>query len=616
MRRNFYGAAGFQPADSAQGAAFNSGSFTSPVTGVTILNTYGYSGVYKGSLSSQGNMVAMQLNTGGLNYVPTGNYIQQYDSEGNYLGSIPETVASIYLNGYFRVYRKDPRTCTFGANTAMPALTGVMPSKYTTTPGNFLYYIDIQCCRVSGTNAFDNAKFISAFNSALSWVITSNGYLSALNSASNTGLSYYGADSYGNLISQGFDTLATGSAVKTALGNQGIMVSTIPQGNFGTPNAVAQVMLEQGLGSINNMSTTLLQNGVTLNNIESNNYTAIISSTLANITNPTDLSTIQYVVESSIPDMQSALDYTIIERSSGLPNDSQYVTMAEVGEELYRKAPNSTFTTGKQLKEILENVQSAVSANVEAIGNTSVLLNPDIVSSIRSYLPVSANNQPITVLNIIGSASGYLTEYIQKVNDGLAALAATDYGSQLSSLFGEISRYAARVPLDTAEQLAAVTYQPIPPGVYEYQTNETGTIEARVVSPPGPDYWQVKTEEKKQQYYALVNTIMADTTGTIPAIIKQINDNYDLVCQQINLEYNNWMKANIQISGYNDANTYLGFVSSLPGYGADTQNLGSDYLLYNMAMPNTSGDLVKSILAQAKNNSLFSNVGVRIKGIL
>ena len=76
------------------------------------------------------------------------------------------------------------------------------------------------------------------------------------------------------------------------------------------------------------------------------------------------------------------------------------------------------------------------------------------------------------------------------------------------------------------------------------------------------------------------------------------------------------MKANIQITGYNDASTYLGFVSSLPSYGADTQNLGTDYLFYNMAMPTTSGDLVKAIIAQSKNNSLFGNVGVQIKGII
>ena len=128
-----------------------------------------------------------------------------------------------------------------------------------------------------------------------------------------------------------------------------------------------------------------------------------------------------------------------------------------------------------------------------------------------------------------------------------------------------------------------------------------------------------KTEaaiEKKKEYFALVNTIVNDQSGMIPTMVKQINDNYDIACQQINLEYNNWMKANIQIVGYNDPSTYMGFVSSLPSNGADSQNLGTDYLLYNMAMPNASGDLVKNIIEQSKLNTLLSNVGIRIKGII
>jgi hypothetical protein len=107
------------------------------------------SGVYTGSLSSMGNFVAMALNEGGYQQI--------------YAGRDPETGGDVFVNipwltGYMREYWKSPSGCTFGSNSAIPALTGVMPSTYSDTPGNLLYYIDLQLCRASGSNFFNNFR--------------------------------------------------------------------------------------------------------------------------------------------------------------------------------------------------------------------------------------------------------------------------------------------------------------------------------------------------------------------------------------------------------------------------------------------------------------------------
>lgn len=598
---------GYGSSASATAAEFNSGAFVDsnqllPLT-PSELARQGYSGVYSGSLSSQGNMVAMQLSKGGPYY----NYVVVEPRTGE-----TAAVPGPYLTGYLRQYLKDPRQCTFGANSAIPAITGVMPTKYTATPGNLLYYIDIQMTRLTGSNTFDSKFFINAFTQALNWAVTSNGYISSINAAENTNLPYHGAHDTAQLITSGFNLLASSQAVKLALKNQGLMAQTITSGNFGTPNAVAQTLIDLGLGSINNLSSTLLQNGVTLQNISSNNYTAIITQTLANITNPTDLETIQYVVESSIPNITSALDYTSIEKSSGIKNDSTFVTMANVGQALYNKGPISTFGNGKAIYNFLANLQYNVPPSVDQIATQTSMLRPDIIASLRSYLPISADNQPIGVLNVVGMASGYLVDYVNLVNEGLAALSATEYGAQISSTLNAISRYEAEVPADAAEAAAAERYVPIPPGVLG--TDEYGN--SFYIEQPGPNYYQIKSAEYQTEYYNILANVVADPNNTTQAIVKQINDNYDILCSQTSLEYQNWMKANLQVSGYGDNGLFFGFVSSLPGYGADRDNLGTDLLLYGMAQSNDAGDLVKTILEQAKNTVLLANVNVKPLGTL
>lgn len=525
------------------------------------------SGIYDGSLSAQGNMLAMQLGEGEYQYNSSTGAVKPYHS------------------GYFKEYLKDPRGDIFGANTLMPALTGVMPDKFTDMPGNAIYYTDLALYRISGGNQFDQFYFVNAFTSAVGWVLTVNNYLAALKKAEDTNLAYYGADSFQVLTTQGFNKYQVGNALVTAFRNIGLMASVLTSGYFGTANAVADVMLENGLGYINNLSLNLYTAGVNFDDIGNSLYTDIITQELRQITNPADIETIQEVLGSTIPNMFNPLDYTRIDRASGLPNDSEFATFAEVGLDFFKRAPNLILQTGQEIADLINNVQSNVTANVESLtGNT--LINQETIDSLRNFLPIGANNEPITMLNVIGMASGYQSELMREVNDGIAQLYATQYGTQIRDTFTEISRLSARLPLTTAEQTRDIAS------------------------------WDRLLEQKKDEYYTLVNTIVADTTGNIPAIVNQINDNYDKFTTNLYYEIKNYEKSNINVTSYGDTISVLTFVQSIPGYSADTANIATDYMLYGLTQDTLEGEVARTVLDTGKNDLFFRESGVTIVGTL
>ena len=576
------------------------------------------SGVYVGSLSAQGNMVAMMLNTGNINPIT-----ETIGASG--WGTRPTTLIrgmKPYLSGYFRQYYQDPTKCTFGADTVMPALTGVMPAKYTDMPGNFLYYVDLQLTRLTGSNLFDNFYFINSFNQALGWITTANDYIAGLKNAEGNNLAYYGSKNYVDLVTQGFNKYQQGQALITTFNKIGKMVDSVPTGHFGTPNAVAKTLIDLGLGYIGDLTNTLRSAGVNFQDIYNPIYTSIITQTLGSITSATgaDFTTVHAVVGRSIQGMNSLLDYASIEGVSKLTNDSAFATLADVGRDLYQRAPNFTFTTGTAVATMIQNIQAEVSANVEAISTTTSLLTPEIIASLRTFLPQTADNKPASILNVIGMASGYLTDYINNVNLGIARLYATSYGPTIRQLFTDMTQYYGEVALSDAEAQAASRYAPNPPftyatGEYGYQS-EIGR-NSLPIQPPGYNtYWSRKLEETQNTYYALLNTIVNDKSGEIPDIVNQINSNYTYVCEQLYYEYHNYNRANMQTTAFSDNSQLFSFVSSLPENGADPTNIGTDYLLYGMCQPNPSGDLAKSILGQSKNNQILANAGVRIRGIV
>lgn len=548
------------------------------------------SAVFLGSLSSQGRLVAEQLN------------------EGDYLPVTDPIVATTqpyrpYLAGYFAQYWQDPTKTIFGADTAIPAITGVLPAKYGTLAipltGSLIYYIDLSISRLTGGGNLDNNKvfdifyFINSLNQAVSWATTSNEYISAINQAEDTNFAYYGSTDYQDLITGNFDKIKNSRPALTAIKNIGRLIATVTTGQFGTPNAVAQTMLDNGLGFVNNFSADLLQQGVDVTNLLNDLYTSRISNSLAKITNTNDLLLIQSVLETTVPNISSPLDYTDIAKSSGIPNDGVFTRMQDLGREIYRIAPNLTFVLGSTFALMLENLRQDGVNQISSISTANSLLTPQIIASLRSYLPQTADNQTVSVLNIIGAASGYLAEPMTKVNNGLAALYATAYGPQIRNLLELISRTNAKIAVNDQE----IAYA---------QAN--------------PNYWTDLCSQYQTEYKTLLNTIVNDKNTDTNYIVRLINDNYDLICQQIYFETINYQKANfsnitaqqLALNGVNTNTIIFDFATLLPFYGADATNIGTDALLFGMAQNNTGGNLIKAILAQAKNNQLLGLAGVNI----
>jgi hypothetical protein len=547
---------------------------------------YANSGIYSGSLSSQGNLLAMQLTPYSPLPAP---------------GSTAENPTyTPWLWGYFRAYWDDPRLTTFGANSAIPAITGVVPTKYSEQiPGNLVYWIDLAICRLLGIQSdqaasFNLFYFLQRFNEAIGYTDISNQFIAATNQAEDTNLSYYGSNNYADFVTNGFDIFNQGAALKKAFTNLGQIIQTVPSGGFGTINSIASIMIDKGLGFVNDLTENLLLAGVNLDDIYNPIYTKRIESILGAITAASDLLIIQGVLETSVNNITSPLDYISIEKVSGRPNDSAFATLADAGRKLFTLAPSLTFTNGSSLVTLLDTLRTDGAANLNISTSTSTL-NSAAITNIREFLPQTADNQTIAVLNVVGSAAGYYTEQLKKVNDAIAALYATPYGLQLRTVMENISKVSSRAI--------------VPDGITVNPT--TGQTD---------QFWDSLVTQYTTEYFNLLQTIVSDPSDNIQFLVDTINTNYDYICQQLFFEISNYNKANFQTNldlvGNTAPNYSLwSFVSTLPYYAADPTNIGTDYLLYGLSQNNTSGNIAKAIIVESKNNQIIGQSGVGIKGL-
>jgi hypothetical protein len=537
-------------------------------------NVPSVSGLYQGTLSAQGNLVAMQLNRGAPKFRSLGIVFRGVDPE-------ELTVQIPYLTGYLREYWKNPTSATFGADSAIPAITAVMPSSIPELQGNALYYVDLQLTRLSGSNFFDNYAFINSFNQILGWVTTSNEYLAALKNSQENNLGYYGAKNYQEFLTQGFSNYGVGNSLRAAISNIGTMITEIKNGYFGTANSVAKHLLDKGLGAIGDLSTKLIAADVNFSNIYDDLYTQDITLALESITGAGDLVIIQTVLGSTIPNLSSPLDYTSIERASGGKNDSVFSNFQAFGLDLYQRAPGLTVANGQELLTVIDQVLAQVPASVESLSTPTSLLPAAIIDGLREFLPTGPNSGPISILNVIGMASGYLISQITAVNQAIDQLSKTSYGNQIRAALTAVSK----------------TYSGL-------QSNIDGTGFSVAT--------QTEYDTAVRNYYNVLNAAATDPQTS--AIVDKINKNWLELCQFTYYEVVNYNKANITAGSFNDNSLIYGFVNSLPSYAADSQSLGTDYLLFGMCQPNQAGDIVKSLLNQNKNNDILSSIGVRITG--
>lgn len=535
--------------------------------------------IYTGTLSAHGNIVAMTVNPGSYKYLEIGT-----NAEGQ-----SEFITVPYLTGYLREYWKNPVTCDLGATSAIPAITGVMPSRFPSTPGNALYYFDLQLTRLTGSNYFDNYYFINTFNQLLGWVTNANNYLLAVNNSQKRNLEYFGVTSYQEFLTQGFNKYAIGQALKIAIANIGTLIQQIPSGSFGTSNSVAKHLVDNGLGSIGQLTIKIQAAGINYSDILNPIYTNQINEILRTITNLSDLTIIQTVLKSTVPTLRSAFDFTSIESCSGRQNDSVFASFQEFGKDLFEKTPNFNITTGAQLSDLIDTVLSQATENVEDLATNKSLLPPDIIENFKKFLPQTPDGKAASILNVIGCATGYLLDNLNAVNTGLERLSKTSYGSQIHTALTDITT-----------------------AFNKYRTSYFSNLDNEIQTFDPVAYKQF--QDKITNYNNLLNQVSADPVTK--NLVQEINFNWDRLCELLSTEVVNYNKANVSISSFNDNTTIYSFVSSLPGYALDTSGLGTDFFLYSLCQPNQAGDIVKSILNQYKNNEILANAGVQIRGVV
>lgn len=528
------------------------------------------SGLFLGTLSAHGNLIAMATNEGTYYYI---------DNNG-VVAIIP------YLTGYLREYWRNPATMSLGANSAIPAITGVIPSTFVNFSGNLLYYIDLQLTRLTGSNYFDNFSFINVFNQALNWVNTSNGYLVGLKNSENTDVQYYGSNNYQEFLTQGYSRYKGSVALKRSLTNLGKIITEINVGYFGTPNSIASIMIKSGLAAVGNLVEKLNAANVNVNNIYNSIYSEQISQVLLTINNASDLNIIQQVLKTTVPNLKSPLDYTSIEKTSGVQNDSFFRTLVEFGTDIRQRTPLLTVETGADLVEIIDSVLEEITPNVENLASEGSLLPQNIIDGLRDYLPLSPDNGPISMLNVIGMASGYLTEDFKTVNDGLLIIDNSAYGVQIHNALEDIG-FAWK----------------------GYVASARGFVAGEVVT---TFFTKNEYDAKVTAYNNLLASIAADPAFS--NTVETVNAAYNRICQATYYEVANFNRANFSTEIYRDNSQIYNFVNNMPGYAADNQNIGTDTMLYGMCQPNEAGDIAKSILNQYKNTQALGEIGVKITG--
>lgn len=524
----------------------NLGTFANIIPGGWMIDGV----LYNGSLSGFGGMIAERISSG-------------YTANVSYAGRYRDYLGNVALQN-------------LGAN-ALPAITQTVPSSISSISGALTYYLDRAVNLPLGSaTAQDISTISTTIGQASGYVQQSNTYLSAIRTAEEKDLEYYGYSSYQDYITQGWLKYLTGSALVPAFTNIGTMTDSIFTGKFGTAGAVAYVLLGRGLGAIGDLEQKLADKQVNTADIMDPMYDAQIRAILLTINSTDDLATIQSTIESTIPLMRSALDYTDIAACAGMRNDSVFVNFAEIGVDLYNKSPHLTIERGSDIAYIIQNLSAPSSANVETVAGDTSLLTSSITTALRSQFPVSATNTDLTVFDVIGSPSGYYASNVAIINTAIDDLDNTAYGAQIRSNLQILVNF----------------------------TNNANVILGSNVS------------LNTTPYYTLMNSILANTNPTVVNIVSRINDNYDYVSERVSTETYNWAKLGMISQGFNVSGAMLQFAQSIAGYANDTQHIGLYDFIQGLIQNDQTGDIVKSILAESRNYNLIQTYAQNPNGYI
>lgn len=656
-------------------------------------------GIYAGSLSALGNLVAMSLNEkapiykvtapplpdnnglyglGNINKTKAPIYKQGQTLSKNQLDNLPAsmtpTVKQVpYNTGFFREYWYNQRETTFGNDSAIPALTGVIPrglKNYDNEivlgfTGNVFYYIDLQIQRLLGEGKFNLDRFVSIFRQAQSWTETSNKYLASLKNCEKP-LRDFKADTLDEYSTQKWNKYKKGKALTQAFRNLGKLGSLIADGElyngvwrgFGTSGWVMKGIIENQLADQKTsdgvtISDSLIAQNINVSNLYDTDNDQKIKEVLTKVTNSNTIKLIQEVLETNVANMSSLLDYTSLEKVSGKTNDSEFTTLEEIGQDIFENHNTLTIESGPALADLIQGINLSPDAQglEEIRGSQGQALDPEIAKQLRKFLPMSPDGGPVSILQIIGMSSGYLKDSLDEINTLIDKLYKGKYGITIRDTLTEISRLKAEFPLTAAEAQAAKSWIPTPTETSideEFDSVEEQELELNIatagtviinvnsanldVNQPlklksqvkkkktkkvvtrkaGPNYWQNRLTAKVQEYYDLLGTASTDTDQDTANTIKALNEKWNYFCQNVYYEIANYQRGNFSTAteGSNATTNRLNFAAGLKNYGTDSGNIGTGTLLSNLTQNNNVGNQIKTILGMGKNDSNLGQAGI------
>ena len=661
-------------------------------------------GIYAGSLSALGNLVAMALNDANPKYrvleqpqsFSSGRWApprSNWGVKGLTLGPVYGSGSTIskkqldalppnlqppvkqipYNTGFLREYWYDQRKTIFGNDSAIPALTGVIPRGLKDSQGNVVlnftgnifFYIDLQIQRLLGDGKFNLDRFLSVFRQAQSWAETSNRYLASLKNCEKP-LRDFKADTMEEYSTQKWNKYKQGKALTQAFRNLGKLGALVADGElyngvwrgFGTAGWIAKGLILNQLADIRTrdnvtIADALLTEEITVAEVYDPDNDAKIKQILESVTANNNLKLIQEVLETKVPNFNSLLQFLEIEKVSGIANDSFFKSFEEVGKDIFENHSTITVESGPALADLITNINlSPDAAQLEKIrGPNGAALDPNIAAQLRRFLPVSPDGGPVSILQIIGMSSGYLQDTLDEINVLIDKIYKGKYGIQIRDTLTEISRLKAEFPLTPEEAKAAKSWIPTPTeqsttqdfdAVEEQEvelilssvgnvvvnvnkqnlgTNQPLTFNSLVKTrkqkkvvtrPAGPTYWQNRLAAKIQEYYDLLGTAANDTDRDTNNIVKQLNEKWEFFCQNVYTEIINFKRGNFSTAteGSNATANRLNFAASLTSYGADPGNIGTGVLLSRLAQNNAVGNQIKTVLGMGKNDSNLSQAGI------
>jgi hypothetical protein len=342
-----------------------------------------------------------------------------------------------------------------------------------------------------------------------------------------------------------------------------------------------KTLIDSGLGKILNLFDKLRENNVNLEDLYNSDYTLAITTILQSITDPTQLSLMQGVLESSVPNMKSAMDYTDIGACSGFGlNDSAFQSFIEFGRDLYNKLPETFFyKTGKEF--VLFNQLVITLDPIESID-----FNPD-------DLYITLPTKKLQIQDVIGSASGYMAGGLNNINLLLEQLRQTKYGIPIHSALNTISKSYSKYRAELL-QYNGTNSTSVP-----YTVNNIGS--------------QTAYANAVIAYEKLLEQIAADPETA--DLVYRLNNLYNGFCEELSEEVINYNKINMDVSKFDLQNNdiLIDFVTKkLKSLSIDTEDFGTIEFILRLSQPNLAGQTALALQSQYRNYNYLQSGGFSI----